>query len=471
MSAGSWGEIFAGDRGRLLVALLLGELGAAVTGTAYSTVLPIASAELHGAGLYGATLVAGSFATLLVLATGVGPLARLSPRGALALGTLLFVAGVALGAGAIAMWQVLLGMVVRGLAAGLLAGLELTAVGALYDDGLRPRVVGLFAIVWLLPSVAGPVANSLLTMAVSWRLALAWPVVLVVASRVMVGRRLDLVPWHRETSGRLAARPALALLAGLVLAACAPAVAGTGGAVLLLAGLALAAAASVAVLARRLGDDPPRLRRMLVFAVLCLTFFGGHQLASLAAIEGLGDGVVTAAVTVGAAQAAWSLLGLRRRQAFPFDDRVVGLALVAAALVIVAAVLLARPGGGMGRVALVGGWTVAGVGMGLAYRELFSDGLAGLPTEAVSTAAVALTFAELAATTIGSLGVGGWYSLGHVDGIAAHESLGGAYLLLGVVAAGAGVAAWRESGRRAGRAGPTGVRPAPDATLAPWSEH
>ncbi|MBB4683425.1 hypothetical protein [Amycolatopsis jiangsuensis] len=53
--------VFAGRRGRLLAALLFTEFGGAVQSIAYSSVLPIASNELSGSALYGATLAAGSF--------------------------------------------------------------------------------------------------------------------------------------------------------------------------------------------------------------------------------------------------------------------------------------------------------------------------------------------------------------------------------------------------------------------------
>lgn len=45
--------VFAGQRGRLLTGLLLAEFGTAIQVIAFSTVLPLASRELTGAGLYG----------------------------------------------------------------------------------------------------------------------------------------------------------------------------------------------------------------------------------------------------------------------------------------------------------------------------------------------------------------------------------------------------------------------------------
>jgi hypothetical protein len=74
--------VFRGRRGRLLAALLLAEFGAAVQSVAYSTVLPLASRELDGSALYGATLAAGSLATVAVLAAGprvFGALSALQP--------------------------------------------------------------------------------------------------------------------------------------------------------------------------------------------------------------------------------------------------------------------------------------------------------------------------------------------------------------------------------------------------------
>lgn len=102
---------------------------------------------------------------ILVLAVGPGPFARFGPAGSLLLATALFVVGAGLTAGAVSMVMVLVGTIIRGLAGGLLAGLGLTALGALYGDDLRPRVVGLFAVMWLLPSLIGPVANAAITVA------------------------------------------------------------------------------------------------------------------------------------------------------------------------------------------------------------------------------------------------------------------------------------------------------------------
>ena len=52
-----------------------------------------------------------------------------------------------------------------------------------------------------------------------------------------------------------------------------------------------------------------RLLQTLLLFGLSLTFFGGGEMISLAAIAGLGHGVVAGSLAVGAGLAAWSLTG------------------------------------------------------------------------------------------------------------------------------------------------------------------
>lgn len=431
--------IFAGRRGRLLLALLLAELGTAVHSIAYSTVLPVASEELDGARLYGATLVAGSFAAIFVLSTGLGLFARMSAGRLLLVATAMFVFGVLLTVSAVTMWMVLAGMIVRGLAGGLLAGLGLTAIGALYEDDLRPRVLGLFAMIWLVPSLAGPLLNAAITVAFDWRTSMAWPAALVVAARVIIGRYTSMIPWNRSDSRRLEWQRGVALLAGLVLAAAAPASSGALGVALFVAGITVSVLVTLSILRRQVPDDRARLWTIAGLFGLTLAFFGGHEVIALSAIAGLGHGVVGGSVAVGAGLTAWSVTGMRRggsRTRFG-EATVLGLGMLAAALVGVGLVLLFGPllGSLAALVLLIVCWGVGGLGMGLSYRQLMSEAMDDLPRDDVTFAAVALSFAELAGTAIGTLTSGGIYSLGSALGIGAEASLTGAYVLLGLAAA------------------------------------
>ncbi|MDQ3717013.1 MAG: MFS transporter [Actinomycetota bacterium] len=442
-AADSLGSVFVGRRGRLLAGLLLAEFAAAVQTIAYSAVLPLASSELSGASLYGATVAAGSLTTLLVLASGPGIIGRLGPRRALVIATSLYVGGVLLAALAPAMGLVLAGSVLRGLASGVLLGVGLTAIGGLYEDSLRRRVLGLFALMWLLPSFAGPVVNSLVAAAFGWRWAMAWPAVLVLVARMLVVRDAGLIPWRPERE-RLEIGTGLWLVAGLVLASVASGLGYSWSAGLFGVGVLIGLVASWRVVNHLTAGVGVKVRaRVIPFFGLCLAFFGGQGLVSLAIIEGQGRGVVAASVALGAGLVAWSLVGLRpgRTDAWLGDTATLGLLWLAAALVALAA---ATPSGASaGFVVAVGAFAVAGIGMGMAYPRLSAEAFDELPSDNVSRVATAVGFAEVAGTAVGSLLGGGVYSLaGSVDA-GASISISTAFVLLALAAGAAGLACAR----------------------------
>src|SRR4051794_22068884 len=301
--------IFAGPRGRLLAALLLAEFAGAVQGIAYVTVVPLAARELDGGRLYGATLGAGNLVTALVLALGAGVTTRFRPRTTLGVATGVYVLGVILATTAPTMPVLLAGSAVRGLAAGLLAVLGLSAIGGLYDDALRPRVIGLFAIVWLLPSLAGPALNATIAVAAGWRWAMAWPAVVVVVARALVGRYADLIPASTERRP-VAVGTALVAVGGLALGSAASG-SGRWGVPLLVVGLAAACGAGARLLTGAAAGSRLRGRVLLGFAGLVMAFFAGDGLIPLSVVEGLHGGVVGGAIAVGAGLVCWSLTGLR----------------------------------------------------------------------------------------------------------------------------------------------------------------
>lgn len=119
--------VLHGRRGRFLMALLLTEFAGAMQGIAYSTVLPVMARDLDGFALFGATLAAGSVAAVLMLSFTAPILQRVPPLRVLVVATALYVVGAALAVFAPTMGWVLAGTVVRGIAAGLLAGFGVAA--------------------------------------------------------------------------------------------------------------------------------------------------------------------------------------------------------------------------------------------------------------------------------------------------------------------------------------------------------
>lgn len=413
--------VFAGRRGRLLAGLLLAEFAGAVGTIAYSSVLPLASRDLDGAALYGATLAAGTLTTILTLATGV----TMHPaRRALFVSTALYAVGVVAAAAAPAMAVILAGNVLRGVGAGLLAGFGMSVIGGLYEGALRRRVLGLFAIMWLLPSVAGPTLNGVIASTFGWRWALAWPAAVVVVARLLIGRDADVVPWQ-PGSRRMAAVNGPLVVLGLGAASFTPQL-GTWWAVLPFgAGTALAVLAIRRTMLALLGAAAAQLPVVVALGVVSLAFFGGDGLIALAVIDGLGYGVLASSMAIGAGLVAWSLAGLRPARR---DLAVVGITLVAAGLAVVAVAVTLNGPAGLAGVVLA--WTIGGLGMGIAYPRLTSDSFDDLPFEHVTAVATAVAFAELAGGAVGALLGGGAYSLATSATASAPHAITIALLLL-----------------------------------------
>lgn len=434
--------IFAGRRGRLLAGLLFAEFAAAVDGIAYVTVLPLAAGELSGASLYGATLAADSFAMILILAMGPRPLTRFRPVQILFMATLLYTLGSLSSALAPAMWWILLGTVLRGVASGLLAGFGLSAIGGLYEDALRPRVLGMFAIVWLGPSIAGPILNGGVASVFGWRVALAWPVVIILVARFIVGRHASMVPWERSEA-LLRFRSGAVVLAGLGMASAAPLLEGPFSILLFVAGILISILAGRRIIQTFMGGDSNRTQTSIAFAGLCLTFFGGSALVPLFIVEVLDAGPVAVNIAYGLGLVAWALTGFRAsaKETRFGDLSRIGLNLMAANFVILsaAAFVMSKSQNAFeswrlpALVAIAVCWLLAGLGMGLAYPRLSARAFNAAAPSVIPVIAVGVAFAETSAVAVGALLGGGLYSLAGLTGRNAGSSLSLSLLLLAAV--------------------------------------
>ncbi|MFN8077096.1 MAG: hypothetical protein U0Q15_16980 [Kineosporiaceae bacterium] len=424
-------DLFRGTRGRLLAGLLLAELATAVDGLAYAAVLPLASRDLDGGAWYAAVLAADGLATLLVLGVAGPHVRRVPAPRLLAAGTLTYVAGSFTCALAGTMPVVLLGTLLRGAAGGLIAGLGLAAVGALFPDDDRPRVMGLFAVVWLLPSVVGPVLNSLITGVAGWRPTMAWPCLLLAAARLIVGRHLGMVPWQR-TESRSRTGAALVVVAGLAVCAAAVPVLGAARAGAALG--VLTAAVVACVLAGRAllaGFTPERRRpsRMRVVTGLtaaCLAWYTASAVLPWALVSGAGHGPLVTNVVFCLGAAAWALTGLRppHREVprgwwdLPARPRAAAV-LLPAGLSGLGIALVGDVRAGHGPGWLVGAstaWFAAGIGMGLTYSRLSAATFDDAEPEDVAALGQAVAFADLLSLSLGGVIGGAGYAVRPAEG-------------------------------------------------------
>lgn len=186
----------------------------AFEGVAVATALPTAVSELHGLAYYG-----WPFTAFMVLNV-VGMVAagewgdRVGARKPLLTGLAFFTVGLVVSGAAQSMTVFVLGRGLQGVGGGMGIVAIYLIVGAGYPGHLRPRVFGVIAAAWVLPSIIGPVAAGTLAEHATWRLVFVGliPLTLIgIALLLPVVRRL---PAPSAPGERDRARLLFAILAG-----------------------------------------------------------------------------------------------------------------------------------------------------------------------------------------------------------------------------------------------------------------
>lgn len=214
---------------------------------------------------------------------------------------------------------------------------------------------------------------------------------------------------------------------------------GTGWWPVAVAGAAIALVGVAAIMpagtARLTRGTPAALGAMLLFAA---GYFGADSLITVMLTDGYRTSLAQAAVVLGAAPLAWALTSLavprfmrsHGKERFP----VIGLALTALGVAVLATTLLVTPSFGVA----VGAWTVAGIGVGLAYPGLY------ILSTTVGTGR--FTAVELATAVITAEALGGLLGRavgGAISSVQTGSGLIAAYLIFAVLLAAGAVAATR----------------------------
>lgn len=378
--ADSWKVILSGQRGRLLVGLMLTELVAAVQILIVITVLPAVVRQLGGIRLYGLALSVAAVAGIGTAPIAVRLLDRLGARLVVCAGALVFSCG-ALGAGlAGQMAELVLARFFEGAGAAALGAVAITGISSLYQEAQRPRAMVLGNLAWVIPSVAGPALGSLAVATVGWRWAFTAQLPLLVVAMALVAPGLGLLGpvaarQQPGVAGPSAGRqqpdvagPSLLLVAGLLAVLAGPAAGGPAG-----IGLTVAGAVLAAVTVRRI--LPPGMLTMrpglpvATTALLCCAFayFAVDGFVPLLLTSVDHRGVPAAGIVVTLSVLCWTLGGmvqarLARRGWAPSRLVAVGAALIIVGICGTALGLL--PGLWL---APYLAWSAGGFGMGLAY--------------------------------------------------------------------------------------------------------
>ncbi|WP_336633189.1 MULTISPECIES: MFS transporter [unclassified Microbacterium] len=395
---------------------------AATQALAVTTVMPLVSDDLGGAGLY-AVAFSGTLATSVIGMVAVGAWCdRTTPVLPLATAVALFVVGLVIAGAAPSMEVLVLGRLLQGLGTGGQTVALYVVVARVYPPVLHGRVFAAFSAAWVVPSIVGPFLAGLVAEQLHWRWVFLGVAILTLVAFAVVYLRLhgiDLAtddPSHEPVGARL-------LLASVVAAgALALSIAGGSGAwtpaviVGALLGIVLAVRPLLppGTLRARRGLPSVVLMRALIAGAL----FGAEIYIPYLLIDDYGFSATAAGLGLTAAALLWASAAAVQGR---YGDRLgnTRITLIGSALLLAATLAAAATAAWhLAPVAVIAGWALAGAGMGLMYPRLTVLTLAystpqnqGFNSSALSIsdsigaassiAVMGLTFVALSATSAG----------------------------------------------------------------------
>jgi MFS family permease len=443
--------VWAPARRRLTAGLVLTITLVAFESLAIATVMPVVSDDLGGLGLYGWVFSGFFLGNLLGIVLAGEAADRRGTRAPFLAGLVLFSIGLVVGGAAQSMPLLVAGRVAQGVGAGVIPAVAYASVGRAYPQHLRPRVFAVFSTAWVVPGVVGPAAASAIERWSSWRVVFLALLPLVVVAAVMTlptltraapdgGARLP------ETNRR---RDAMVLVAGVAL------VLGGLGAHQIPVAVALVVVGALPAawaFVRLVPTGTVALRRgmpaaVAVRGILTFAFFGADAYVSLAMTDARDQPTWVAGLALTGATLAWTTGAWiqQRLVAERGPSWLVrrGFALVGLGI----AGLLVAVDSSVPVAVGIAAWTVAGLGMGLAYAPISVTVLGSAAPGQEGSASASLQLTDVLGVSLGT-GLGGVFvALGDGRDWATSTSLSLAFAVTLAVAA-AGVLAARRLPRQ-----------------------
>jgi MFS family permease len=411
------GGLWAPRRRTLTTGLVLTITFIASEALAVVTVMPLVARDLGGLDLYGWVFSAFMLGSVVGIVVAGREADRRGPGLPYVAGLVLFASGLLVAGLAPAMPVLVAGRALQGLGAGAVPAIAYVAIGRSLPDRLRPRMMAVLSTAWVAPGVAGPAASVAVAHLLGWRwVFLGLVPVVAVTGALAVPALFRLGKPARSAAGasehRLLDGIGTAAGAGLFLAGLTE-LSGSGVAGPVLGGLLVLGGAGLGVplLRRLLPAGTLRARRglpatILSRGVLTFAFFGADAYVTLTITTVRGHspalaGIAVTGSTLGWTAGAWIQARLSQRWA---GRRLVrtGLVIVLAGQAAFALVLLPGVPAGTG----IAAWTVAGLGMGLAYAPISLLMLSQAPPGREGWAAASLNLMDTLGTAIG-IGIGG----------------------------------------------------------------
>jgi len=420
MDEGQGGGLMAPQRRALTVGLVLTITFVASEALAVVTVMPVVARDLGGLRLYGWVFSGFMLGSVLGIVAAGREADRRGPALPFVAGVVLFGSGLAVAGLAPSMGVLVAGRVLQGIGAGAVPSVAYVAIGRSLPGPLRARMMAVLSTGWVAPGLIGPAVSAEVARLFGWRwVFLGLLPIVAVAGAIAVPALIRLGPpasagaeEHRMIDGFRTAAGATIILAGLTLSAGTGA--GPGRLAAVLGGLGLIAAG--------LAVGLPALRRLLPpgtltahaglpatilsRGLLTFTFFGADAYVTLAVTAVRHRTPVVAGLAVTGATVSWTIgAWVQARLNESWEGRRLvrcGLMIVLAGIAGMVLVLLPAVPVAEGLAA----WTVAGLGMGLAYAPISLMMLQKAPPGQEGRVSASLNLADVLGTAIG-IGVGG----------------------------------------------------------------
>jgi MFS family permease len=135
---------------------------------AVTTVMPRISEDLDGEALYSAAFSITLAASVVGMVVAGGWSDRRGPTAPLITAIAVFIGGLLLSGTALDMVVFLVGRLLQGLGSGAVGVALYVVVARIYPAALHPRIFGLFAAAWVLPSLVGPPVAGFVADTISW---------------------------------------------------------------------------------------------------------------------------------------------------------------------------------------------------------------------------------------------------------------------------------------------------------------
>jgi MFS family permease len=373
------------------------------------TIMPQVARELGGLSLYGWVFSAFMLGSLIGTVAAGREADRVGPARPYLYGLALFTSGLVVAGAAPSMAVLVIGRFLQGLGAGAVPAIAYVTIGRSMPERLRSPMMAVLSTAWVVPGIVGPVLSAQVAQAFGWRVVflglipfVALAGVLSLPGLVRIGHpEVELTGEHRLLD---AARTALG--AGLVLGAV-----GTRDPLLAVALALTGLAVGVPALRRLLPEGTLLARRdlpatILTRGLLTFAFFGADAFVALAITTVLHHSTTTASIAITGSTLAWTAgAWAQARLSASWEGRRlirVGLVLILAGIAGMAISL--RPAVGVDTA--IAAWTLAGLGMGLAFAPTSLMMLREASAGREGSASASLNLADLLGTALGA-GLGG----------------------------------------------------------------